>query len=500
MPKYYLQVEALNFSQFVYDTYDISTIRGGSFVLLDAIRKLEEELLIQQIHPITVAASLGLFSFENDQDEERVRQTLIPEVLAFLDEQTGGHATFQAAVQAEIPGNFRLVLQRLQAEIRRKQLRAPTVRIPQFTETDQEDYLDGWRPGVRPYLGDPNVDSAKISEATYFRRQQGRKIKHRIFSNLLEAELSDEELVAKDLGLLAQDQKKGILNGKIAIIHLDGNSFGKIRHEHCTTPETRTRFDRTIQDHIRIPFLQALLERARQDPDFLITNEKGQTTLRLEVLLWGGDELTLIVPAWKGLETLTLFYEQARGKTFGNHLLTHRGALIFCHHNAPILLMRTLADSLLARTKLEIQDNPDGEKDAAHYLVLESFDTIRGSLDEFICDYYADQNGADNENGEAKPSEGVYKHLLLYGHELTSLRETLKVIQAYAPKRKVFEIISALRSGETSVLADLKEQIAGSVDPRRVGALTNAMESLTAHNMNRWYLVADLWDFIREWN
>jgi hypothetical protein len=36
--KYFLQVEAVNIQSFVYDTNDISTIRGGSYVLMDTIK------------------------------------------------------------------------------------------------------------------------------------------------------------------------------------------------------------------------------------------------------------------------------------------------------------------------------------------------------------------------------------------------------------------------------------------------------------------------------
>ena len=40
MPKYYIHAEAFNLDPIVYDTHDISTIRGGSFMLLDAIQQI----------------------------------------------------------------------------------------------------------------------------------------------------------------------------------------------------------------------------------------------------------------------------------------------------------------------------------------------------------------------------------------------------------------------------------------------------------------------------
>ena len=70
--------------------------------------------------------------------------------------------------------------------------------------------------------------------------------------------------------------------------------------------------------------------------------DDGKDALRLEVLLWGGDEFTLVVPAWKGLEVLERFFQIAARLEFGSDVpMTHRAAVIFCHHNAPILQIRT---------------------------------------------------------------------------------------------------------------------------------------------------------------
>ena len=41
MGDYYLRVEAVNLDNFVYDTNDISTISGGSFLLLDTVNRVE---------------------------------------------------------------------------------------------------------------------------------------------------------------------------------------------------------------------------------------------------------------------------------------------------------------------------------------------------------------------------------------------------------------------------------------------------------------------------
>ena len=486
--KYFLQVEAVNIQSFVYDTNDISTIRGGSYVLMDTIKnQLVPWLAKKNFIPIATEASQGLFSFEDGDNVDEVRQRVTAEVMTYLVTSTERHASFQVAVEPD-EGDFPEILQRLQARIRRQQLRWPTVPPPQFEATEQEGYLDGWRPGVVDYRVDPNVKGVKISRATDFRRRKGRAIKHQIFeetSGKKSVENDEEWLIARDLTLLAQDSTKGILDGKVAFLHVDGNGFGAIRYRHCTTPEQRTAFDKRVQDDIRKPFLRALLTRALNDRDFQTRDAKGRLALRLEVLLWGGDEMTLIVPAWKGLEVLELFYQQAQGKMFEGEPLTHRGAIIFCHHNAPILLIKRLAEALLERTKEDIAQVD--ERDAAHYLILESFDALGSSLDSFLTSYYSDRDGT------------TYPNLLLKAQELADLKQNLHAIVNHAPKNKIFDIIETLQEGDQSDPEALMAIMLASVEPNHRNTVQDAIKNIVGSVPERWCLIADLWDYAKEW-
>lgn len=301
------------------------------------------------------------------------------------------------------------------------------------------------------------------------------------------------------------------MSGKIAFIHLDGNNFGQFRRELCTSEETRSQFDKAIQDGFRKPFLKALLTRADKDPGYQTYDLDGNQALRIEVLLWGGDEMTLVVPAWKGLEVLHLFFARAKNLAFNGNPLSHRAAIIFCHHNAPILQIRALADSLLSRTKRDIQDrlrkafrtardlkdlnNFEQEKlvaglsdhrygDAAHYLVLESFDMLRGTLDYFISHYY----GAND-----------YNDLLIYAHEFNQIRDHILIIRKNVSKGNVLDIVQAIQKGETRRVSDITSKIYALLPADRRTDVQTAIAALTHENLARWYLVSDLWDYIQEW-
>jgi len=434
---------------------------------------------------------------------------MVRQVLCVLHNATGGHATFLVAVEEDIPGDFPMVLSRLEANVRRQQWRMPTIIVPPFDATDQECYLDGWRPGVKPYTVDPDVSGAKISRATYFRRKRGRELKHTLFKELFAEEGIEDDLCAKDLGELAIDASKGIISGKIAFIHIDGNSFGRIRKRSVSLPKRVGTLTFVIQK-CREAFLDDLRNTAHSDPDFRLSRN-GKDVLRLEVLLWGGDECTMVVPAWKGLEVLERFYRITSGLTFEGMPMTHRAAVIFCHHDAPILQIRKLADRLLEMTKNDIithfkaafatdptlagfveADRTEQIKclsnanygNAARYLVLESFDMLHGSLEQFLERYY----GKANMN-----------NILLYGSRMSELRDNMHILCEVVPKSHVVKLAHAISRSDLGREKELRKRLIESIDPEQRDAVCAAINTFTKGNNAGWYILADLWDYGQKW-
>lgn len=499
MDRYYMQVEAVNLSQFVYDTHDISTIRGGSFLLLEAIEGLAG-VFEGRLTQVTAAASRGIFSFFVDEEEDGDNppgKKLAKGVLQHLKTVTGGHATFVLAIEKD-EGKFATVLERLMAQIRRQQWRMPTVQVPVYGVAAKECFVDGWRPGTKAYPVDPEAPDEKISEATWFRRDRGTEIKHNLFSRLLGGNYAyDDTLCAKDLEALTKDSDKGVLSGRMAYIHVDGNNFGRIRKGLSDSEETLKEFDDVIQDGCRKPFLRALLARAEGDVDFRTTVGSKQA-LRLEVLLWGGDEMTIVVPAWKGLETLQLFYDHAKSLIFRDVALTHRAVMVLCHHNAPILQIRRIADDLLDRTKADIGATSADEKDktqpsrpleheqgdAMHFLALESFDMLQGDLGSFIRQYY---------------QRADYSHLLLHAHELDDLFGHLSVIKRYAAQGKAIEAGMTLRKDGEKGFDLVMDRLYATLPSGVKAEVKAAVEGVLGGDPGRWYLVTDLWDYLSEW-
>lgn len=484
MPKYYMRVEAVNIANFVYDTHDISTIRGGSYLLLDSIESLSKKFE-GQLTPITTAASQGLFCFEpTGTDHEDAIKKIKKNVLSHLQNETGGHATFVIAIQEET-GNFEQMLALLESQIRRQQWRMPTIAIPKRGVTAKACYLDGWRPGIKKYQVDPNIKDAWTSESTTFRRGKGKELKNKFFSKLLDDENYLGDISTKDLGELALDPSKGVLNGKIAFIHVDGNKFGSIRRNLCKTEKDRKGFDVRYQEDFRKSFLKELLNRAKDNLDFQTKGSDGKTALRLEILLWGGDEMTLVVPAWQGWQVIRLFYDLAHNLEFEGTPLTHRATIIFCHHNAPILLIRQLAEDMLDLTKEDIGAGSDhASADAIHYLVLESFDLLQGKIKDFLTDYYKDDN---------------YKKLLIYAYELGAVLKSIHTIQSKTSHGKVLKVIEALQNQDADAVKKNVKEIKALLPAEERKHVENAITALlTQGHEERWYMATDLWDYVPE--
>ncbi len=483
MPRYYLKVEAVNIDNFVYDTHDISTIRGGSYLLLDSIRSLQNKFE-RRLIPVATAASQGLFYFEpSGPDFDQACKDVRKDVLEHLHGATGGHATFVVALQKEIPENFRQTLAMLEAQARRQQWLLPTIAVPEQMPAARACYLDGWRPGINQYRVDPTVNDAWISEATSYRRKRGREIKHDIFFELLQDEQYLGQISAKDLGELAKDSAKGILNGKIAFVHLDGNNFGRIRRDFCKTSEDRSDFDKIIQDNIR-NFIKALVVKAKSESDFQISTADSRKALRLEVLLLGGDEITLVVPAWKGWDVLRLFYENLQNLSFRDTLLTYRSTIVFCHHNAPLLLTRQLANDLLQETKKDIGEVSDPTlANAIHYLVLESFDLLQGDIQSFLSEYY---------------KGGSYKSLLMQANQLDNILKSIHTIRSNVARGKALKIIESLKTHNMTAVKKIKENMIELIPAEYRHEIDSAISILTTPSEDRWYLVTDLWDYVAE--
>lgn len=407
MPSWFLQVQATNLYDNFLDCPQLSVVRGASlgmrFVVQDLAAALREHL-----EPVSIGASVGLFAVRAGHSPDEARR----EAVAFLEreaEAAGDIATFVVDIHASSEAADALPpTEALVALNRFRQMREPSViwtdgRLHAAPDVAARpcEWSDRWVAQTRG----PERDGQRAAVAGWVRQRydRGRGAKQgdaRSAGSFYRRELNDDSRTpdkahadiarrvtevgfARELGELAHLPTKRNLSGKVAVFYADGNRFSAIQRKARSRKDLHD-FDSTLR-RLRRGLLADLL-RPFCDPartDLRGAGKDGAQFLRLETLLWGGDELILVVPAWHGLDLLTRFFAHTRDWKYGKDRLTHAAGLVFASAKTPIHQLTDLARGLAERVKGRFTAEPAdaGPENAWDYLVLESVDFIERGAD-----------------------------------------------------------------------------------------------------------------------
>lgn len=408
-----LRIEGVNLAYTVFDTEDLSTRRGGSLMLLYAIQDIEK-IFATRLSAISTGASTGLFIVKDEPGQE----TLAAEVHAWLKTHSPySHGTFVVDVTQ---GDFRPASEQAVAANRWRQMQSLSFSGVGLTaQAGKPCEIDDLRPA---YPGDPKESANSLS--VQGRRHHGIEQRQRLYANLLgkgkRSYTDDFKALANNMNLALVPTPN--LEGKMAVFYADGNSFGAVGRG-CQTPGELKAWDGFIKDR-RKELLQAVITHTSQDPRW----QTATGELRLETLLWGGDELMFVVPGWCGMALADLFFQQTAGKMrypqSNGNILTHACGLVFCHHKAPISaiskLAKALADKSKELAKKSKEMNPDfKEKDSLNWVVLESFDQAGSQLDQFLATRYRKKL---NNWDQLTLTPAAVHHL---AHDLAGLKDSL---------------------------------------------------------------------------
>ena len=479
MTRCYLRVEGMNLAHFVYDTPDLSTIRGGGLLLLHAMEGLKNRNFKGvTLEPVRTGASVGLFSYETGEDGSPSTDKVVDAVRDHLNADANlKHATFVvAAIEAPHPAGgadsaFGRDLEHLIARNRWEQMRAPSVAFPSAAAT-WPCAVDKVRPATAKGLGKYRGDTLSASVAV--RRRYGLQQKQAFYGEILGSK--PKKLFASEFEQIGEDtaKQRGPLGNKIALIYVDGNGFGKVQQELCKSPKQQRSFDKQLQSK-RKEFLKALLQHLITDPGFLHKG-KGRNHYRLETLLWGGDEFMLVVPAWRGWDTLAFFFEFMNGWKVTvrpeegqeePREMYHAAGLVFCKVKSPIHRVEALARGLCDIAKA------DRNRSLFSYVCLESFDVLpvdlAGHRDTLVPDL---------------PAAG----LNLDGTKMGEIAEQIAVLKdADFPRRKLFDLAKGRL--DDAAVGELLDDV--SDEARDAAGKLKALLTPEA----RWYHLAELWDY-----
>ncbi len=507
MSTYYLRIEAVNFDTFLGDTHDLSTVRGGGLLLLEAVEQdlahrasggahSVEDLRLQKIYS---GASIGLFSF--DAADSAAAEKCRERVEAHLHQGALSEATLMVDLVPEGQSSVKHLLAALMTRNRRRQLTSPTLVMPapvgdQVCEVNDLHPAVQWVDRKGASAVPANQKKIQVSSKVLDRREYGVEQKYHFYKR---TGTLHEEYV-NELDQLTDCPGQGLLHHKLALIYLDGNDFGKIVRD-CNTVGRIQQFSELLQGN-QNAFLRHVLDQALADPSWLwsgnvITNGgqhlRKERAIRLDTLLWGGDEIIWVVPAWKGWWMLAEFFRtfgHVDGKPVGvsfapkpkdERALTHGASIVFAHHHAPIHRLTNLAKHLAEAPKKR------GKKDTPTtnwftYQVLESFDHL----------------GSDPDvSREARLPFGVKPNALcLPGDQMHLVPAALEPFRQRFPKAK----LHALTRGGPRERKTVDVKAAG--DALKKYGLTHEFATFrkllqSPSDEAAWFHLAELWDYTR---
>lgn len=400
MSNTYLQVEGINIYPNVLDTNQLSVIRGSSFILKQAIDMVKDDFT-GKIEPITTGASRGLFLVNEGVG--------IDDLVANITEklETSPYCHFTFAIEHCRAEDLLQAKEQLLAQLRFNQLSGITMVPDHFNEEHfQENHpceLEGHRIAATNTKRMVQGALRKLSHSICDRLDFGRKQRQGFYFEEGDidgcAELEGYRFT-DDLENLADDSRYSKLKNKIAVIYMDGNKFSSIQREMLKNAQRngedpiarQKEFDDYIKEK-RSTFLKnILLEMVSwpESPRFQAATTQNNDAIRFETLLWGGDEMLFVLPAWSGFELLQSFFQESADWKIGEEPLTHAAGIVFCSAKTPIRVIRDIAQSLADTIKDGLGD--DRKKNTWDYMVLESIDyPVSNDIKEFNKGCYGEE-------------------------------------------------------------------------------------------------------------
>ncbi len=414
-------LEALNLDTLFSDCHDLSTTRGGGLAVLKIGESVAKTLSDEtNVRTITASASQGILIVDGesaDSVEKRVR--VAAKSLPLME-----HISVLAAACEHNENEFAARLAQLKTRIRFSQMRSPSVIYPQLHD-HRVCEIDGVRPASRRH--------SNLSIFTHERRELGREKKNTLLGYP----------VASDLNKIADANGLNVGNtaGKLAVLRFDGNSFGRIV-ESSGQAKLKEFSEARVSEQSNY-----ILSLFRNSAEWL--TPAGD--VRLEVVVYGGDEVTIIVPAWLGWKALLEFYK----RNFDPGI-SYSGGLVFCHSNAPIHSIKRLASELTDKAKeyaeaSKVRKNKKGN--LVVYQPLESFDAIGRKLDDWMARRY-------------RPSIGGLESALLGIDEIAVFDEHMGYWKKALSKRRLYRLVADIYNAKTNPSLNLNATLESLLEAR----------------------------------
>lgn len=409
---YLLKWEATNIYNYIFETDDLSCIRGGSRLLQefsedidDIVKSYKNSLTIQ---PVYYGGDQFLALIKGKvEDVKNFGERIVAEFMGNKYFGTSGYGIINLKELWD-DGHKEMLyaIHQCEGQIFRKRLSNLDVYPGSVNGSYGLDELDRLRLATKkgPKVFRDGVDKElNISEGTYVKFEQGKDDRwgliENIYNKALELGIVTQTLekiepLNQDLSSLADTGEKN--KGYIAFLAVDGNEFTKIREGLKTLAEL-CEFSKFIKE-VQVKYIaKAIEEELKMLEESLKTTK---TTKRIaqpaQLLFMAGDEFDLIVRGERGIEVarslMDNFSEMCRIELDKYAKIKRRKeleklsisiGLVFSHANTPIKLIRESAHELMENAKGKAKENVFPYKSAVDFMVFESHPTTSDGIDRY---------------------------------------------------------------------------------------------------------------------
>lgn len=269
------------------------------------------------------------------------------------------------------------------------------------------------------------------------------------------------------------------LQSNLCVLNMDGNGFGAL-FGGANDFETYRRFS-TYLDILKAGLLARILLWIADETNGMIVDGAA----RFETLLWGGDEFTFVVPAWKGWELGIVIDKAVTGwKTLDGVPMTFSTGLAFGPHKAPIRDLKAAAEALANLAK-----RVEPKIAAWQAIAFESVDRVHFSPSQ----YRADWLGKNVENC----------HFSLLAKDAVTLPDTIANILEATSNSALHKLYYAHkdhladRAADRSAVLDQIDHIAPAMPKGKLSAVKDALVPDGDYSLLRFAQINLLLEYIR---
>lgn len=400
--------EATNIDHYIFETDDLSCIRGGSQLLQEFRKDIEniindnKTLLIQ---PVYNAASQFLALIKGDKENvDNFGNKIVSE---FKGNKYFGTSAIGIVNLKKLwdNGDKELLdaIHQCEEQILRQRLTNLDVYPGSDNSSTKLDDVDKLRLAEKDspaVYRDGIIKALKVSSGTYVKFNEGKDNRWTLIKKVYKTGFN-LKLVAEKIPQTMEPfyQDLSSLAGKagyIAFLAVDGNGFTELREGLKTLAEL-CEFSKFIEEVQIECVARAVVIELKKLENSLKTKERIAQPVQL--LFMAGDEFDLIVRGERGIEVarslMNNFTEICKDglKKYGRlkdkkelEKLSISIGLVFSHANTPIRLIREAARELRGNAKGKAKEKGFPYKSAVDFMVFESHPTTPDSIERYRKD------------------------------------------------------------------------------------------------------------------